>query len=87
MRRMRRPLLLLGHRMLRLQSKGLEAQTGIGRMYVGCTYLVMELTDITGKEEQMSRENGINLEGTREDRGLFDILFNNGGRIMQYHSN
>lgn len=81
-------LLLPGRRMLRLQSKGLEAHTRIRWMYVPFTSLVVELTDIRDGKMQMSRGKEITLEGTREDQGSFDILFNDKvRRIMQYHLN
>jgi hypothetical protein len=57
-------------------------------MYVPFTSLVVELTDIRDGKMQMSRGKEIALEGTREDQGSFDILFNdNVRRIMQYHLN
>jgi len=65
---MRRPLLLLRHRMLRLQSKGLEAHTRIGRMYVPFTSLVEEDTDIRDGKMRMRRDNGFNFEETRKDQ-------------------
>lgn len=36
--------------------------------YVPFTSLLVELTDIRVEKMQMSRENVINLEGTREDQ-------------------